>query len=175
MHQRRSRRVIGASATGSALTSGPTPRQRRPVKAIAVTRPQLRARHSHREIKRQFCKIVGGVFAGLRVKTDYEGRGPHASPRVITHPDEQDMRMILDDIARLRREVDIVVVAFHWGVIWVPRVIADGSYWVPGWWEEVWVASLQGLYDSRRGRRKPATGREDLRIWRHRIWSTSWH
>src|SRR3954447_11506707 len=65
MHQRRSRRVIGASATGSALTSGPTPRQRRPVKAIAVTRPQLRARHSHREIKRQFCKIVGGVISPL--------------------------------------------------------------------------------------------------------------
>ena len=33
--------------------------------------------------------------------------------------------MILDDVARLRREVDIVIVAFHWGVIWVPRVIAD--------------------------------------------------
>src|SRR3954447_16030058 len=65
MHQRRSRRVIGASATGSALTSGPTPRQRRPVKAIAVTRPQLRTRHSHREIKRQFCKIVGGVLSPL--------------------------------------------------------------------------------------------------------------
>src|SRR3954469_12712667 len=55
------------------------------------------------------------------------------------------------------------------------HVFARGSYWVPGWWEEVWVACLQGLYDSRRGRREPATGREDLRIWRHRIWSTSWH
>src|SRR3954447_16440376 len=54
-------------------------------------------------------------------------------------------------------------------------VFLGGSYWVPGWWEEVWVASLQGLYDSRRGRREPTTGREDLRIWRHRIWSTSWH
>ena len=35
------------------------------------------------------------------------------------------MKMILDDVAALRRRVDIVVVAFHWGVIWVPRVIAD--------------------------------------------------
>src|SRR3954470_12569302 len=26
-----------------------------------------------------------------------------------------------------------------------------GSYWVPGWWEEVWVACLQDLCDSRRG------------------------
>ena len=47
-----------------------------------------------------------------------------------------------------------------------------GSYWVPGWWEEVWVACLQGLYDSRRGRREPATRREDPPIWRYRIWST---
>src|SRR3954451_19668989 len=54
-------------------------------------------------------------------------------------------------------------------------IIEGGSYWVPGWWEEVWVARLQGLCDSRRGRREPATGREYLRIWRHRIWSSSWH
>jgi poly-gamma-glutamate synthesis protein (capsule biosynthesis protein) len=35
------------------------------------------------------------------------------------------MTMIVDDVTRMRQEVDIVVVAFHWGVIWVPRVIAD--------------------------------------------------
>src|SRR3954453_23313788 len=45
-----------------------------------------------------------------------------------------------------------------------------GSYWVPGWWEEVWVACLQDLCDSRRGRREPAILREDPRIWRYRIW-----
>ena len=33
--------------------------------------------------------------------------------------------MILDDIARLRREADIVVLAFHWGVIWAAGIIAD--------------------------------------------------
>ena len=81
-----------------------------------------------------YCSVIpeGGEaapgkvgIAPLRVKTSYEGRGPHASARVITHPDEQDMKMILDDVAALRRKVDIVIVAFHWGVIWVPRVIAD--------------------------------------------------
>src|SRR6476661_7355437 len=50
-----------------------------------------------------------------------------------------------------------------------------GSYWVPGWWEEVWVACLQGLYDSRRGRRELATLREDPPIWWYRIWLTSRH
>ncbi|MGZ8267047.1 MAG: CapA family protein [Burkholderiales bacterium] len=81
-----------------------------------------------------YCSVIpeGGEaapgktgIAPLRVKTEYEPRGPHASPRVITRPDERDMTMILDDVARLRREVDVVVLAFHWGVIWMPRVIAD--------------------------------------------------
>ena len=81
-----------------------------------------------------YCSVIpqGGEaapgkvgIAPLRVQTEYEPRGPHASPRVVTRPDERDMSMILDDIARLRREADVVVLAFHWGVIWVPRVIAD--------------------------------------------------
>jgi hypothetical protein len=63
--------------------------------------------------------------AQLRVKTEYEGRGPHASARVLTEPDERDLKMILDDIKKLRPHVDVLMPAFHWGVIWVPRVIAD--------------------------------------------------
>jgi hypothetical protein len=64
-----------------------------------------------------------------------------------------------------------------WDVDAIPEcpIIVSGSYWVPGWWEEVWVACLRGLCDSRRGRREPTTRREDPRIWRYRIWSTSWH
>jgi poly-gamma-glutamate synthesis protein (capsule biosynthesis protein) len=81
-----------------------------------------------------YCSVIpeGGEaapgkvgIAPLRVVTTYEGRGPHASPRVVTRPEDADMKMILDDVAALRKQVDIVVVAFHWGVIWVPRVIAD--------------------------------------------------
>jgi poly-gamma-glutamate synthesis protein (capsule biosynthesis protein) len=81
-----------------------------------------------------YCSVIpeGGEaapgkvgIAPLRVTTSYEGRGPHASPRVVTRPDDSDLRMILDDVAALRRRVDIVIVAFHWGVIWIPRVIAD--------------------------------------------------
>ena len=81
-----------------------------------------------------YCSVIpkGGEaapgkvgIAPLRVLTTYDGRGPHDSPRVITRPDEEDMKMIFDDIAALRRRADIVVVAFHWGVIWIPRVIAD--------------------------------------------------
>jgi poly-gamma-glutamate synthesis protein (capsule biosynthesis protein) len=64
-------------------------------------------------------------IATLRVKTTYEGRGPHAPARVLTEPDETDLKMILDDIKALRPQVDVLMVALHWGVIWVPRVIAD--------------------------------------------------
>ncbi len=64
-------------------------------------------------------------IAPLRVKTFYEPRGPHAPTRVRTEPDDRDMKMILDDITALRKKVDIVIPAFHWGVIWAPRIIAD--------------------------------------------------
>jgi poly-gamma-glutamate synthesis protein (capsule biosynthesis protein) len=81
-----------------------------------------------------YCSVIpeGGEaapgkvgIAPLRVSTSYEHRGPHAAVRVITRPDDNDMRMILDDVAALRRRVDIVIVAFHWGVIWAPRISAD--------------------------------------------------
>jgi poly-gamma-glutamate synthesis protein (capsule biosynthesis protein) len=81
-----------------------------------------------------YCSVIpeGGEaapgktgIAPLRIVTSYEHRGPHADVRVMTRPDDADMKMILDDVTALRRQVDIVIVAFHWGVIWVPRVIAD--------------------------------------------------
>lgn len=81
-----------------------------------------------------YCSVIppGGEagankvgIAPLRVKTYYEPRGPHYGVRILTEPEEQDMKMILDDVAALRRRVDILIPVFHWGVIWVPRVIAD--------------------------------------------------
>jgi poly-gamma-glutamate synthesis protein (capsule biosynthesis protein) len=63
--------------------------------------------------------------APLRVKTSYDGRGPHAPVRVRTVLDPDDRAMVVEDIRKLRREVDVVVVSLHGGVIWVPRVISD--------------------------------------------------
>lgn len=63
--------------------------------------------------------------AHLKVKTDYVHRGPHTPVRVLTEADEDDLQMILQDIKALRPQVDVLMVAFHWGVIWVPRIIAD--------------------------------------------------
>ena len=64
-------------------------------------------------------------IAPLRVKTYYEPRGPHAPTRVHTEPDERDLRMILEDVTALRKRVDIVIPVFHWGIVWVPRIVAD--------------------------------------------------
>ena len=81
-----------------------------------------------------YCSVIphGGEagpnkigIAPLRVKTYFEPRGPHAPTRVLTEPDDRDMKMILDDITALRKRVDIVMVAFHWGIIWIPRIVAD--------------------------------------------------
>ena len=61
----------------------------------------------------------------LRVRTSYETRGPHQPVRIRTEPNTSDLAMLLEDIASLRRQVDVVILAFHSGVIRLPRVIAD--------------------------------------------------
>ena len=61
----------------------------------------------------------------MRVKTTYETHGPHAPVRVRTEPDPLDLEMLLEDIAALRKKVDVVVPALHYGIIRLPRVIPD--------------------------------------------------
>lgn len=63
--------------------------------------------------------------ANLRVLTEYETRGPHTPVRIRTQPQADDLAMLLDDIKALRRQVDVVILAFHAGVIRLPRVIPD--------------------------------------------------
>ena len=65
-----------------------------------------------------------GVSA-MRIDTHYETHGPHVPVRIRTAPDQSDLKALLDDIARLREQVDIVVVALHYGVIRLPRIIPD--------------------------------------------------
>jgi len=81
-----------------------------------------------------YCSVIphGGEagpekvgIAPLRYKTYLEPRGLYAPIRIRTEVDERDLKMIADDVAVLKKQVDIVMVAFHWGVIWVPRAIAD--------------------------------------------------
>lgn len=69
------------------------------------------------------CDKPGVINIG--VHTAYEHRGPHAPVRIRTEPDERSLAGVLDDVRKVRSVVDSVVVAFHSGVIRLPRVIAD--------------------------------------------------
>lgn len=64
-------------------------------------------------------------IAQLRINTYYDTRGPHSPVRVFTEPNDDDMQLIVDDVRALRKQVDIVIVAFHWGMVWVPRIVCD--------------------------------------------------
>ena len=61
----------------------------------------------------------------IGIETRYEHRGAHAPVRVRTAPDDGDLARLVDDVRALRPRVDGLVVAFHSGVIRLPRVIAD--------------------------------------------------
>ena len=61
----------------------------------------------------------------IRIQTSYDTRGPHAPVRIRTEPNPDDLAMLLEDIRALRLRVDVVILAFHSGVIRLPRVISD--------------------------------------------------
>ncbi len=65
--------------------------------------------------------------APLRVHTYYEPVEYQAGmlPRVVTIPYEEDMAALKADIAAARREAHVVVLSLHWGVHFIPRLIAD--------------------------------------------------
>ncbi len=53
----------------------------------------------------------------LRVATYYEVQdaNPGSPPRIITIPNEGDVRAMEEDVSKLRKQVDVVVVSMHWG------------------------------------------------------------
>jgi poly-gamma-glutamate capsule biosynthesis protein CapA/YwtB (metallophosphatase superfamily) len=53
---------------------------------------------------------------------DYQ---PGVPPRVITTPEEQDLADLIADVRAAKEQADTVVLSLHWGVHFVPRVIAD--------------------------------------------------
>lgn len=54
--------------------------------------------------------------------TDYQ---PGVPPQVITVPYPEDLEAMVDDIVMARQSVDSVVLSIHWGIHFVPKVIAD--------------------------------------------------
>ncbi|MBI2908217.1 MAG: CapA family protein [Chloroflexi bacterium] len=64
--------------------------------------------------------------APIRVSTFYEAIEfqPGTPCRIITIPNRQDMQDLKEDIEALRPNVDVLVVSMHWGVHFVPAVVA---------------------------------------------------
>ena len=66
-------------------------------------------------------------IAPLRAHTYYEAIEYQAGvpPRVITVPYEEDLENMLADIAAAKKSANAVIVSLHWGVHFIPRMIAD--------------------------------------------------
>lgn len=66
---------------------------------------------------------VAPMRASVRFEpVDYQ---PGVPPRVITTPDEQDLAALVADVRAANERADVVVLSMHWGVHFVPRMIAD--------------------------------------------------
>jgi poly-gamma-glutamate capsule biosynthesis protein CapA/YwtB (metallophosphatase superfamily) len=99
-------------------------------------RPALIERNGVRVAFLAYCSVLhDGYPAGprkagiapLRAHTYYDAFDYQAGvpPRVVTIPYEDDLTAMVDDIRAARTEAHAVVVSLHWGVHFIPRVIAD--------------------------------------------------
>ncbi len=64
--------------------------------------------------------------APLRAHTYYEPEDfqPGTPPKIITVPYEEDLKALEEDIKKVRAEADVVIVSLHWGVRYIPKIIA---------------------------------------------------
>jgi poly-gamma-glutamate synthesis protein (capsule biosynthesis protein) len=83
-----------------------------------------------------YCSILhDGYAAGpdrpgvapLRAHTRYEpvDYQPGVPPRIITTPDADDLAALVADVRSAKEAADNVVLSLHWGIHFVPRLIAD--------------------------------------------------
>lgn len=83
-----------------------------------------------------YCSILREGYAAGQKKTgvaplrahtyyrsfDYQAGVP---PTVVTMPYEEDLEAMVQDIAQAKKQAHIVVVSLHWGIHFIPRMIAD--------------------------------------------------
>src|SRR5262249_54341156 len=83
-----------------------------------------------------YCSVVReGYPAGpnkagvapLRANTYYEPREDQAGtpPKVVSIPLQEDLDAMVADIEALRPQVDSVGVSIHWGIHFIPKMIAE--------------------------------------------------
>ena len=99
-------------------------------------RPAIIERNGVRVAILAYCSVLQeGCWAGpdkagiapMRARTFYESVDfqPGTAPRIVTIPYEEDVEAMRKDIAKAKQAAHVVIVSFHWGVHFVPRVIAD--------------------------------------------------
>lgn len=66
-------------------------------------------------------------FAPMRPIT-YERDPEPGTPLKIVPPREDDLAAMMEDIQKLKSQVDVVVICFHWGLYVVPRIIPKFCY-----------------------------------------------
>jgi poly-gamma-glutamate capsule biosynthesis protein CapA/YwtB (metallophosphatase superfamily) len=66
--------------------------------------------------------------APMRAFTQYE-QIEHDQPgtpcRIHTHAHREDLQALREDLVSAKREADVVAISFHWGIHFIPGVIAD--------------------------------------------------
>lgn len=86
-----------------------------------------------------YCSVTPRGFAAtdtspgvapLRARTYYEQVDwqPGTPPRIVTTTWPEDLAALVDDVSRLRSEVDVLVMSAHWGIHFEPGTIADYQY-----------------------------------------------
>ena len=99
-------------------------------------RPAIIEKNGVRVAFLAYCSILNAGYAAgprqpgvapLRAHTYYEAFDyqPGVPPRVVTVPYEEDLAAMVEDIAAARGNADALVLSLHWGVHFIPRVIAD--------------------------------------------------
>lgn len=62
---------------------------------------------------------------GLTVYEPMEHDQPGTPCRIHTFPHREDLQKLLEDIRALRKQVDILALSIHWGIHFIPAVLAD--------------------------------------------------
>jgi poly-gamma-glutamate capsule biosynthesis protein CapA/YwtB (metallophosphatase superfamily) len=83
-----------------------------------------------------YCSILNDAYwatsdkpgiAPLRIHTYYERSDyqPGVPPKVVTVPFEEDLAALLADVRAAKETADVVVLSLHWGIHFIPALIAD--------------------------------------------------
>jgi poly-gamma-glutamate synthesis protein (capsule biosynthesis protein) len=102
----------------------------------AARQPAIVERNGVRVAILAYCSVLQTGYAAerdkpgiapLRARTYYEPFDYQAGvpPRVVTVPYEEDLAGMVEDIAAAKKSAHAVVLSLHWGIHFIPKVIAD--------------------------------------------------